>query len=345
MAATIKVGIIGMGRIGASIGLALKRYNARRDAKQQFHVTGFASENLQVQSLKKIDSAADHMARSISDTAADKDIVVMALPYRDVQAAYQLIGRDLRSGSVLLDTSPLKLPSQAWAEKYLADEAHMVGVTPVLNAKYLFDGLDDTEHAAVDLFDGGSLLLLPSAKTDRAAVELASDFGELIGMTPLFGDPVEHDTWAASTEGLPMALGIAAFYTIYRRDGWNDARKVGNPNFGRLTHQLFDQNPDDVRDLLLNNRDNLVRQIDATVETLEALRDLIAANDQAALEEMLIQSMDTYVTWIVHRREGKWDRPEGPATPTKSDLFMNGMFGSYLTKRMKGEKNGSSDEE
>jgi prephenate dehydrogenase len=268
----------------------------------------------------------------------------MALPYREVQAAYQLIGRDLRSGAVLLDTSPLKLPSLEWAAKYLNDEAHMVGVTPIVGAKYLFDGLDDPEHAAADLFDGGSLLLLPGAKTERAAVELASDFGGLLGMSPIFGDPTEHDVWSASVEGLPAALGLAAFYSLYRRDGWNDSRKVGNPSFARLTHHLFDQHPDDLRDLMLNNRENLVRQIDATMETLQALRETLAKNDRAALEEMLIQTMDTYVTWVVHRREGKWDRPEGPAQPSRGDLIMSSMFGSALSKRLKRDKSGDDEE-
>ncbi len=343
MAATIKVGILGMGRIGASVGLALKRYNARRDARQQFVITGYTADNLQAQGIKNLDVVADHLARSVADAAADKDIVVMALPYREVQAAYQAIGHDLRAGAVLLDMSPLKLPSQAWAEKYLGDEAHMVGATPVLNPKYLFDGLDDTEHAAADLFDGGLLLILSNSKTDRAAVELTADFGELLGMTPHFGDPVEHDVWSAATEELPAALGLAAFYSLYRRKGWDDARRLGNPSFGRLTHHLFDQHPDDLRDLMLNNRDNLVRQIDSTVETLQVLRALLAENDRGALEEVLIQTMDAYVTWVVHRREGRWDRPEGTPPPSKGDIFMNGMFGSYLTKRIRGE-NGSDEE-
>lgn len=333
-AATIKVGILGMGRVGASVGLALKRYNSSKDARQQFVTTGYAADNLQSQALKGV-NPVDNVARSIEDAAFDKDIVVLALPYRDVQAAYQLIGKGLRAGTVLLDASPLKLPSQAWAEKYLNAEAHMVGVLPLLNGKYLFDGLDDTEHAAVDLFDGGSLLLLPSAKVEREAVELVADFGEILGMTALFGDPVEHDVWSAASEGLPAIMGLAAFYGLSRRDGWSDVRKVGNSAFGRLTHHLYDHNPDDLRDLLLNNRENLVRQIDATTETLGILRDLLAENDRAALEEVLIQSMESYMTWVMQRREGRWEKPDSPTSPNKGELLMSGMFGSYLSKRMK----------
>ncbi len=334
MATTIQVGILGLGRVGASVGLALKRYNARKDARQQFAITGFASDNRQATGSRE---AVDHQARNLREAASDRDIVIMALPYREVQEAYRVVGQELRSGAVLLDMSPLKLPSQTWASK-LADEAHMVGVTPVLNPQYLYDGLDDTEHARADLFDGGTLLLLPSPKCDPAAVELASDFGGLLGMTPLYGDPAEHDVWAAAMEGLPAALSVAAFYALNHADGWDDARKLGNASFGRLTHHLFDQHPDDVRDLLLNNRDNTIHQIDATLEALRALRDVLAADDRRTLEEMLISTMDTYVMWLVHRREGKWERSDKPTNVSKSDLFMNGMFGGYLTKRIRGEK-------
>ena len=45
------------------------------------------------------------------------------------------------------------------------------------------------------------------------------------------------------------------------------------------------------------------------------LRDLLVENNQAALEEVLIQTMDTYVTWVVHRREGKWDGRKAPNNP------------------------------
>ena len=343
MATTITVGIIGLGRVGASVGLALKRYNARKDARQQFAITGYASDNAEAQTAKTL-NAVDHTARSIVAAASDKDVVVLALPYREVQGAYQLIGGDLRAGAVLIDTSPLKLPSQEWAAKYLNPEAHMIGVTPVLNPQYLFDGLDDTDHASADLFDGGALLLLPTASADADAVELASDFAELLGMSPQFGDPVEHDVWIASMEGLPVVLGLSAFYTLHRRDGWNDARRAGNPSFGRLTHHLYDQHPDDLRDLLLNNRDNLVRQIDATVEALDALRGLLATGDRAALEEVLIDTMDTYALWVAQRREGRWDKPSSDQFKvSKSDLLVNGMLGGFLSKRMKGDQGGDKE--
>ena len=339
---TIHIGILGLGRIGASVGLALKRYNARKDARQQFNITGYdALETTGVVARNR--SALDGVTRSLVDAASNKDIVILALPYREVQAAYRAMGGEVRSGTVILDMSPLKMPSQGWATKHLKSDAFAIGVTPVLNPKYLFDGLDDAEHANADLFDGGSMLLMPHLQTPKEAVELSADLTEILGAVTHFADPIEHDVWVASTEGLPAALGIGAFYALVKRNGWADARRTGNPSFGRLTHHLHDSHPDDLRDLLLHNRENMVRQLDATLDTLQTLRDILAQNDQTALEGLLIDSAQTYHEWINRRHKGVWDdKNQSSKRESSAEIFMSGLFGTAVSKRMRGDK--KSDE-
>lgn len=337
---TITVGILGLGRTGTSIGLALKRYNARKDAQQQFVITAFDSNDASTATARSM-NAVDQIARTPADAAADRDIVVIALPYGEVQGAYRAISSTLRPGVVILDASPLKLPSMGWAEKYLSAEAHLVGITPVLNSKYLFDGVDDTEHAAPDLFDKGTILLTPSASSATDAVELASGFSELLGASAHFVDPAEHDAWIAATEGLPALLGVAAFQTLRTSKSWGDAQRAGNPSLGRLTHHLFDTHPDDLRDLLLQDRHNLVHQIDELVETLRTLRGILAANDRAALEEAIIGSADDYSAWLNRRQNGRWDPNAAQDKPQARDVLMGGFLGGYLTKRLRGGKDES----
>jgi prephenate dehydrogenase len=312
--------------------MALRRYNARKDARQRFEITGYDPNN---ESEAREKGAADSYSRSITSAVSNKDVIVIALPYRDAQAAYRLIGSDLRTGAVVLDLSPLKLPSQAWAAKHLKGDVYAIGIAPILNPDALFDGLDDTAHAAADLFDKGAMLLMPHPKAPKESVELAAHFSELLGAAPRFADPAEFDVWAAAMEGIPAALGIAAFYTHQRRHDWDDARRAGNPAFGRLTHHLWDSHPDDLRELLLNNRDNMVRQLDETVESLRILRDLLAQGDSDALEVLLIESAKTYAEWVARRRAGRWDDDEGVKHESSSDIFLSGLFGSAVSKRLR----------
>src|SRR4030095_15279248 len=135
--ATVTVAILGLGRMGASIGLALKRYNERKDAAHTFDIV-FADIRGGIREDAKT-LGIDKVERDVFAAAANRDIVVIALPYADVQTAYKNLGSEIRSGAVVLDTSPLKQPSLQWAKAHLRADAHLVGITPILNPKYLFD--------------------------------------------------------------------------------------------------------------------------------------------------------------------------------------------------------------
>lgn len=333
----ISIGILGLGRIGTSIGLAVKRHSARKEARQQFAVTGFDSDGDAADAARR-KGALDNVARTAADAAANKDIVFLALPYGEVQGAYRVLKDVVRPGAVVLDASPLKLPSMEWAEKYLPAEAHMVGITLILNPQYLFDGADDAEHAAADLFDKGALLLAPGVKSEKDAIELASDFAALLGATPHFADPGEHDGWIGWMEALPALLGLAAFHTLRENKGWDDVQRAGNPSFGRLTHHLYDTHPDDLRDLLLHDRNNVVYQIDQLIDTLRALRQTLAENNRAALEEMLIESSKTYAEWYNRRHSERWSDKGEPPRPQARDALMSGFLGGYLSRRFRGDK-------
>jgi prephenate dehydrogenase len=342
--ATVSIAILGLGRLGASVGLALKRYNASKDAQHTFEITPADTRAGVREEAQKI-GLADKIERDVIGVAANKDIVILALPYADVQVAYKALGRELRSGAVLLDMSPLKQPSLEWAKTHLHPEAHQVGITPIVNPNYLFDGLDDTLHATPDLFDNSNMLLMPSVTCSKEAVELAADFSILLGAKPHFVDPVEHDSLVAATEGLPAVLGLATFYMMLKSRGWHDYQRLTNPSFGRLSHHLHDTHPDDLRDFLLLNRESLVRQIDQLVDTLGTFRTVLAANDRAALESALVESGDAYDTWLNRRHNGKWDdNPAEAKNPSIGNMLMTGFMGSFLTRRISGAKNGDDKE-
>lgn len=337
--ANVSVAVLGMGRLGASVALALRRYNENKEAQHQFDVVcadlraGIREDAAQA-GLGKVE-------RSLFDAVQNKDIVVLALPYADVPSAYKTLSRELRPGAVVLDLSPLKQPSMKWAAANLPSEVHMVGLTPILNPAYLFDGLEDTRHAAADLFDKGSVLLMPGVSAIREAIELASDFSVILGATPHFVDPAEHDSLVALTDGLPGLLGVAVFYTAYKRQGWNDAQRLTNPAFGRQTHQLHDTHPDDLRDSWLNNRDSLILHLDALLDTLHTFRSILASGDKAALEGALAEASEAYSAWINRRHNARWDEEASrDSGPTLGGQMMNSLMGGFLSRRLGGRKNG-----
>ncbi|MBK8020377.1 MAG: prephenate dehydrogenase [Chloroflexi bacterium] len=338
---TVNVGIIGLRRLGGSIGLALRRYNQSKEARQKFAVTGYDPQERNSTSAKTM-GACDTVARSVSAAAQDKEIIVLALPFHEVEAAYELMGDGLRPGCVVLDTTLFQQPAVTWAKKYLNEEVYQVGITPVINARYLFDGLDDIEHAAEDYFDKGMMLVSPSPAADRDAVQLATDFSAILGAGLRFTDPAERDSWISVMEMLPAALGVAVFDAISRQDHWDDVRRVGNPAFGQLTHHLLEVHPDALRDALFHDRAAVIRQIDSVMQSLDTLRDLLAANDRDAVEALVVRAGDSFIEWLARRRSGEWEPSQKVEREGAGETLMSGLFGSALTKRLKRGTSGDS---
>ncbi len=338
----ISVAIIGLGRLGSSVGLALKRYNSRSDAKHDFEVIGVEDRAAVAKDAEKI-GAVSKSVRNLYDGVRNRDIVVLALPYAEVRRTYQAIGQDIRAGGVVLDMSPVKMPSLGWAKEFLSKEVHMVGVTPIINPKYLFNGLDEANDAHEDFFDNGNMMLMPSPSCIREAVELASDFSALLGGKPHFMDPAEHDSLFAATSSLPAVLGVIAFYNLARNPGWDDIQRLTNPDFGRLTHHLYDTHPDDLRDIWLHNQESLLRYTDGMIESLQSFRDVLAAKDRSALEALLVESADGYSGWINRRHNNKWDDRSNPSAPGAGETIMSSLMGGFLSNRISGKGNRDED--
>lgn len=329
--AEVQVAILGLGRIGASVGLALKKYNSRQGAKHQFRITGYSTRGDEVKTAQKL-GAVDTASGQPNDTARGKDVVVMAMPYAEVEAAYQYIAPDLRPGAVVLDFSPLKQNVLKWAAKHLNRDAHVVGMTPLVNPATIFSGVNTIDHASADLFDDGVMLVMPSVTSIPEAIELATDFGGILGARTQFIDPEEHDALMAATESAPALLGLAYYTAISRATGWSDVARTTNPNFAMLTHHLYDTHPDDLVALLRDARTDTVRVLDSMMSTLRDLRLALSSDDRDTLEAVTGEASESYEQWYNKRYHWKFDTDKLP-TPEAPGI-MTSLFGSFLGGRM-----------
>lgn len=335
MPQTISVSILGLGRLGASVGLALQRYNRKKDRAYSFEITGMDQDG---DSLKEAErqGAVGKTVHNIHNAVQGRDIVVLALPYADVRRSYQQMAESLRPGAVVMDMSPLKLPSIGWASDYLADEVHLVGLSPVMNPAQLHDGRDETVNASEEYFDKGSMMIVPAADCVAEAIDLASNFAALLGATAHFMDPLEHDSLIAGTLGLPTLLGVLSFYSLSNSAGWGDLQRLTNAPFARLTQQLHDTHPDDLRDLWFHSRSSLVKHLDALMESMQQVRTALAEEDQTTLEGLVGTASEEYSAWINRRHRNQWD---GTQESIPKPGIADSLIGGYLGKRLRGENN------
>lgn len=331
----LSIAILGLDRVGASVGLALRRYMTK-GGNYRFNITGYDVVSHNEKQAKKM-GAVDDIESKLHRAVADKDIVVMALPYEDVEPTYRRVADDLRDGVVILDVSPLKRPPLEWAEKHLSPEHHLVGITPVLNPRYLLQTDNATERAEEDLFDDSAILISPAVSCIKEAVDLAFNFCVILGSKPRFLDPLEHDMLLAFTDGLPALMGVAFFQYMMNMDNWHDLQWLTNPAFGVLTHPLKERHPDALRDEFLQNREVLTRALDGMIDGLQQFRDVLEDGDSAAIEDSLERASKEYERWINRRYSADWDRDSKMPAVDRSNTMMGTLFGGNLFKRLSGK--------
>lgn len=324
--ADVAIGILGLNRIGTSIGLALQRYNAQK-REHQFTITGYDTTPDNVNAAKKM--GALHEATNKPEQAAQgRDIIIMAMPFADAEATYQYVAPDLRRGAVILDFSPLSAAALAWGEKHLREDVHVVSVRPVVNPHYLFEGTDTTERATEDYFDNGTFLLMPSVSCVKDAIQLAAEFSRIVGSSHHFVDPAEHDGLMISSEVLPSLMGIVYFHMMAQNPGWSDLQRMTNPTFGMMTRHLYDTHPDDLRDLYLHSSDTLVRFMDVMLEQLRETRNAIARGDRDALESLIVKASEEYEAFYNKRYNNNWRQDE--ATNNARGLNFGTIMNTWL---------------
>lgn len=311
---TRTITIIGLGRIGASIGLALQQ--SRLDVTVIGHdvdrdVMGRAKE------LGAVDETQGRLGRA----AADGDIVIISIPAPEVEDVLRAIGAGVQEHALILNLSSLKGPVQTWAERYL-ERGHFVGATPVLAA----DALDGADSAPQDdLFHNSVWCLMPSPSADPKAVETAVNLGRVLGATPFFLDAAEFDSLMQGVETAPGLLAAAMFRAVTNAAGWRDMLRFAGASFARSTQALRDG--EEIAHLALHDQEATLRWLDALLHEMEVIRGWVAEGDGERLTALLTDLNEQRDRWLHERAENDWlEVPQQDAGPP-------GLIGRFLGAR------------
>lgn len=297
------VSIIGMGRLGVSLGLALKA------AQAGLTIVGHDRIEERTRLAKEKVGAIDKAEWNLINAVNAADILVLALPVSELEDTLIVSGSEVQPHALVLDLSSLKGLGLKWARKYLP-KAHYVGASPVLAAASLADGRDDPLTATADLFKNSVFCLAPAATADPQAVETAVNFGLLLGATPYFVDPLEYDNLIQAVETMPGLLAAAMFNTVHRSPGWRDILRFANSPFALSTQPL--NAGADVARLALNDKAATLHWLDALIAEMQAFRRQIASGD---LEALALITEDLWLKrekWLKERAENNWVEGETP---------------------------------
>ena len=341
----VNVALIGLDRISASVGLALKRYQEQSKAEHTFTIMGNDAQGHVMKAAEK-SGAVDNFHRSISKATNGANLIIVNAPLGQLEDLYAGLGPNLKSGVVVLDMTPHKMPVIEWSNAYFPTNsegekvAYLVGITPIVNVSGLYNADFEVEEASADLFDNAEFLVTPDAKCPSEAISLTEDVINLLGGRPRFMDPAEHDGLIAATEALPTLLGVSTFYALQQSEGWMELRRMVNPALALMIQNFRRQTSQDVFTLLLENRVNLTRHLDAMIGSLDQMRDaLMDEEGPEQLEALLNRAYSEWERWDVKRHSGKWEESKAP------DLGPVGLMGGLMGGLGGGRRRKSDDED
>jgi len=272
----VVVTIVGLGLIGGSIGLALKKRKS-----SGFEVVGYSRRPetaAEARSLGAIDRSETDLKRAVKEA----ELVIITTPVLAIRDILSRMAPNLPSGCVVTDTASTKVQVMKWAEQILPPSVDFVGGHPMAGKETY-----GIRAAGADLFRGCAYCLTPSEGASSQSVAKATRMVRKLGASPLFIDAQEHDNLVAGVSHLPVLLSASLVSVTTRNSRWPQMSGLAASGYRDLT-RLSSGNPEVNAHICLTNKGPIVNWIDEFSRELGRYRELVASGDkrlQVALGE------------------------------------------------------------
>lgn len=291
-----RVAIIGLGLMGASLGIALKK------GKIAGKVVGFA-RRLETREKALTGNVVDIACDRIESAVKGADFIVFCAPVSVIPGMMKVVARGFCSpGAVITDVGSVKTHIVAEAEKIFKDSKNgFIGSHPLAGSEQ--HGL---EAARADLYHGSVVALTPTPRTSMATFRIARKFWLALGSEVVVVSPGEHDRIIARTSHLPHVIAAllagrvgrqhAAIYGKFCGGGFRDTTRIAGGD------------PELWRDILKNNALNLKRELQGFQKTLACLLSGLKKDDNKIIKKYLQSGMEARLALLVKNNLFKTSR-------------------------------------
>lgn len=276
----MRVGIVGLGLIGGSMAVDLKR-------------KGFASEVLGVESEPVNAAAAEKIGLvdevvSMEDCIDRSDVVVLAVP---VGAAVKMLPAVLdrfvqtgAGGKLVMDVCSTK-EHLARSVKYHPVRRQYVASHPMAGTEY-----SGPWAAMPGLFDGHACIICDSEESDPKAVRTVESLYSVLNMRTIYMNSSNHDVHTAYVSHISHVTSFALALTVLDKE--KDEKHIFDLASGGFssTVRLAKSSPDMWTPILQQNRDNVLQVMDTYIDKMNAFRQAIADGDEDAVRNLIMEA-------------------------------------------------------
>src|SRR6187402_3174703 len=280
-----QLGLIGCGLMGGSFALALKRAGL---VKRVIGYSKSPSTTERARKLGVIDVAAESALLAVSGS----DIVLIAVPVAATEATFKAIRHLVEPGVLFMDVGSTKRDVVDAARRVLKERVpSFVPAHPIAGKE-----VAGIAHADAALYSGRQVILTPLASTLPELVQKATDVWSAIGAQVLKMTPENHDAAFAAVSHLPHLLAFAYFSAVARQPAGRDYLSLGGPGFRDFT-RIAASNPAVWRDILMANREEVLKQTQRFRHALDAMEHVVKTGNTEALEALIRSASEARAGW------------------------------------------------
>jgi prephenate dehydrogenase len=286
-----KILICGVGLIGGSFALALKRAGAVGE------VVGMGRTLATLEEAQKR-GVIDRHTSDCGDALAGTDLVLLAMPVGQTEEILRQMAPHLQPPTIVSDAGSTKQDVVVAARQALGEKiGQFVPGHPIAGAEK-----SGVAAAQVDLYRDKRVILTPLPENSSAAVASVRKAWELCGAEVSELTPQAHDRTFAAVSHLPHLLAFALVHEIAGRADSQQLLGFAASGFRDFT-RIASSHPEMWRDICVANRAALIAELDAYQAELLRTRVLLASADSAGLEAMFDEARGARNAWIEARHE------------------------------------------
>lgn len=265
--------IIGVGLIGGSLALALKKAGYCRTVIG----IGRRAENLELALKKKIINEASHDFSVVKGA----DVVVLATPVGSIEKVCREIAAYLDPSAVLTDVGSVKKAVVRQVQSAFGRlPPNFVPGHPIAGNENSGAG------AAISrLFAHRRVLLTPAKTTSKDALDRVREMWQAAGALVEILSIEQHDRVLAMSSHLPHMLAFGLVDSLARQEESEKFFRYAAGGFRDFT-RIASSDPVMWRDICLYNREALLNAMDSYQNDLAELRLAIETGDAAALQSV-----------------------------------------------------------
>lgn len=268
----MRIGIIGLGLIGGSMAIDLK--------KRGFAERVVGVENNHLHAAAAVEIGLVDEVVPLDDCVAQSDIIIVATP---VNAAIRLIPEilDKVDTQIVMDVCSTKEKVNETVH-YHPKRKNFVASHPMAGTEY-----SGPWAALPGLFDGRAGIICNAEDSDVRAVEAVKKMYDCLNMRIIFMRAAHHDVHTAYVSHISHITSFALALTVLEKE--KNEKNIFDLASGGFssTVRLAKSNADMWAPIFAQNRENVLTVLDTYIEKMQEFKKCIAEYDENGVKELI----------------------------------------------------------